>query len=82
MSHDLAVERCGDEMIERFRETSLAVYYAIGRKITVTERTSGGWLCHTCTGFDRYELGEHKGCVHIQRVKKWAADHPAEEAAA
>jgi hypothetical protein len=82
VSHTSAVERAGDEMIERFAETDLAVYYRIGLKITVSERTSGGWLCHTCTSQDRYEIGEHKGCAHIQRVKKWAADHPQEQAVA
>lgn len=81
MSHDTAVERCGDEMIERVTITDLAIYYTIGKKISVSERTSGGWLCGTCTGNDRYELGDHKGCVHIQRVKRWALDHPMEVAA-
>jgi hypothetical protein len=81
MSHNTAVERAGDEMIERGPETSLAQYFRIGINITVSERVSGGWLCHTCTGMDRYELGDHKGCAHIQRVKKWAADHPVERAA-
>jgi hypothetical protein len=65
-------------MIELIAENDMARYFAIGKKITVSERVSGGWLCHTCTSQDRYELGEHKGCSHIQRVKKWAADHPVE----
>jgi hypothetical protein len=81
VSHDTAVERSADEMIQRITENSIAVYYRIGQKITVSERVSGGWLCHTCTGNDRYELGDHEGCVHIQRVKRWATDHPMEVAA-
>jgi hypothetical protein len=78
MSHAQAVAQAPDEMIGKYAENSHAVYYRIGQKITVSERTSGGWLCHTCTGHDRYELDDHKGCVHIQRVKRWAADHPQE----
>jgi hypothetical protein len=81
-AHDVAIEQAGDEMIERGPETAIAQYFRIGTKITVSERVSGGWLCGTCTGPDRYELGEHKGCVHIQRVKLWAADHPVERVAA
>jgi hypothetical protein len=79
---DAAILNAPDDVIERFTESDLAVYYRIGLAISVSERTSGGWLCGTCTGPDRYELGEHKGCVHIQRVKKWAADHPQQEVAA
>lgn len=81
MSHDSEVARSSDDMIERITETSIAEYFAIGKKITVSARVSGGWLCHHCTGQDRYELGEHKGCVHIQRVKRWEADHRVEVAA-
>lgn len=80
MSHATEVMKASDDKIERMRETDLAVYYAIGRKITVSDRTSGSWLCHTCTGQDRYEKDDHKGCVHIQRVKRWATDHPIEVA--
>lgn len=78
MSHDTAVERAGDEMIERGVETNLGIYYRLGRKITVRGGSGDHWLCLTCTGQDRYELGTHKGCVHIQRVKRWAAAHPVQ----
>jgi hypothetical protein len=80
-AHDIAVERADDEMIQVIAETALGVYYQIGRKITVRGGSGDHWLCLTCTGQDRYEMGEHKGCVHIQRVKLWAADHPQQAAA-
>lgn len=76
-----AVRECDDEMIERMTETSIAEYFRVGKKVTVSRRISGGWLCGTCPGQDRYELDQHKGCAHIQRVKRWVADHPAEIAA-
>lgn len=60
-----AVERAGDEMIERITETDLGVYYRLGNKVTVRGGGGGHWLCLTCQGRDRYELGDHEGCVHI-----------------
>lgn len=80
-SHEVAVVKSDDEMIQVVAETTLGIYYQIGKKITVRGGSGDHWLCLTCTGPDRYETGEHKGCVHIQRVKKWAADHPVQAAA-
>lgn len=77
-AHEIAIEQADDDMIVRDVETSIAQYYRVGKKITVSERVSGGWLCGTCTGPERYELGQHKGCVHIARTKKWAAEHPVQ----
>lgn len=77
-AHTAAIEKAGDEMIERVTETGLGVYYRLGNKITVRGGSGDHWLCLTCSGQDRYELGDHKGCVHIQRVKRWAADHPTQ----
>ena len=72
-----AVEHARDDMIERMTETDLGVYYRVGNKVTVRGGRGGHWLCLTCQGRDRYELGDHEGCVHIQRVKRWVADHQA-----
>jgi hypothetical protein len=81
MSHTTDVLRATDDMIVRGAETSLAVYYRIGQKITVSHRGRDRWLCHTCSGQDRYQNSEHKGCAHIQRAEQWAADHPTEAGA-
>ena len=71
---DTEVLRISDDFICLATETEMGRYYRLGNKITV--RGSGShWLCLTCTGPDRYEQGEHKGCAHIQRVKRWVADH-------
>lgn len=80
-SHDVAVVKSNDDMIELIAENDMARYFAIGKKITVSERVSGGWLCHTCTSQDRYELDDHKGCSHIQRVKRYVEEHPTKAAA-
>lgn len=80
-AHDGAVERAADEMIVVVATTGLGTYYRLGSTVTVRGGSGDHWLCLTCQGFDRYELGQHKGCAHIQRVKKWAADHPVERAA-
>lgn len=79
-----AIRELPDELIERVKETDLACYYriAVTPAVTVTDRVSGTWLCHTCQTQDRWSDDDRKGCVHIQRVKRWAADHPQQEAAA
>jgi hypothetical protein len=77
----VAIQQAGDEMIERVADNALGIYYRIGQKITVRGGSGDHWLCLTCTGPDRYETSEHEGCVHIQRVKRWASDHPMEAAA-
>lgn len=76
MTTALAALRATDDMIERGVETALGIYYRLGQKITVRGGSGDHWLCLTCTGHDRYETADHKGCAHIQRVKLWAADHP------
>lgn len=83
MSHDTAIERAGDEMIVRGVETTLGTYYRLGSKITVRGSGTGNhWLCLTCQGLDRWADKDRKGCAHIERVRRWAADHPEQEAAA
>lgn len=77
MSHATEVLKADDDKIQFDVETSLGRYYRVGKKIAV--RNSGPhWLCLTCQGNDRWENlnshPEHKGCVHIQRVKEWVED--------
>lgn len=80
MSHDLAVERSADEMISVGATSTLGTYYRIGQKITV--RVSGNHLlCLTCQGPDRWADKERKGCVHCERMRRYVADHPIQEAA-
>ncbi len=33
------------------------------------------YLCHTCSGGDRYQNSEHRGCVHIQRVDRYRTEN-------
>ena len=80
-SHEIAVERSDDEMIERMRDTELATYYRLGKKITVSHRLTGTWLCHTCGWPHNYAKDEVKGCAHIIRVQRYAAENPVEAAA-
>lgn len=70
------IAACADDAIARVTETSLAVYYRIGKNVTVSHRGRDRWLCHTCNGNDRWQNSEHRGCAHIRRVERWAADHP------
>jgi ferredoxin len=76
-----AIEQCPDELIELTTTSDLGTYYMMMKKTTV--RHSGPhWLCLTCTDSTRYETADHKGCVHIQRLKKYVADHPEQQVAA
>lgn len=74
--HAFAVEKSGDDMIREFppRESGV-VDYLIGNKISVTWRGGERYLCGTCQGTNRYQTADHKGCVHIQRIVRYRAEH-------
>lgn len=81
MSHDLAIDRCSDEMISVGVTTALGTYYHIGQKITV--RVGGNHLlCLTCSGPDRWADKERTGCCHVERIRRFVADHPEQGVAA
>ena len=77
MSHAMEVRDTPDEMIRILatRENGI-VHYGIGEKITVTWRGGDRYLCHTCSGNDRWSSADHKGCAHIQRIIKYREEHP------
>lgn len=73
MSKAGEVLRSGDEMIRELgvREGSGIVDYAIGRKVSVSYRGGGKYLCHTCKYPENYQRHDHKGCAHIQRIQRF-----------
>lgn len=79
-----AIEQCPDEAIEFLITTDLGSYYVMimMAKRTTVRHSGPHWLCLTCTDPMRYELHDHKGCPHIQRMKRYVADHPQYEMAA
>lgn len=82
MSHDLAIDRCSDEMIKVGMTTALGTYHYIGSP-PITVRVSGNHLlCLTCQGLDRWADKERKGCVHCERIRRFVADHPEQGVAA
>ena len=78
MSHATEIAATPDEMIRILasREDGI-VHYAIGTESTVTWRGADRYLCHTCSGHDRWATAEHKGCEHIQRIIRYREEHPA-----
>jgi hypothetical protein len=55
----------------------------LGKKVTYAVAAVAHWLCLTCTGSTiATSSADHEGCVHIQRVKRYGADHPEQQAAA
>jgi hypothetical protein len=80
--NDFAVLNAPDDMIELVAENSLARYFRIGQKVTVSERASGGWLCGSCSGAKRYWTKEHTDCcAHIERVARYVTEHPTKAVA-
>lgn len=81
MSHETEVARANDDTIIFAVETDLGRYYRLGNRITVRYSGRGFWLCLTCTGADRWQNADHKGCCHIERVERWVDDNEVPAAA-